>query len=44
MDDSRNINYISIYDFKVKPDLMAPSWILQKQQENPFLCAAQELG
>lgn len=27
-----------------KPDLMAPFWIPQKQQENPFLCAAQALS
>ena len=31
-------------DLYIQPDLMAPFWIPQRQQENPFPCAVQELG
>lgn len=33
-----------MHDLHLQPDLMAPFWIPQKQQENPFPCAVQTLG
>ena len=35
---------MQIHDFCIQPDLTAPFWIPQRQQENPFPYAVQELG